>query len=296
MQTFQSIGSFLKAIGVKHFSEHENFFIYRIEDYFWGEQFEVGPFQYEFFELTFGSGHDVDITIGSETFKSIENTISFITPYQTSSWRINSFKEDSIGYMILFKPELLHFSHDTFDLYKQFSFFNFYTSPLLLLSAAQKDIVVKLMQTLLEEFNENREGRQEIILGAYLTILLEKVNAMFSKGTANKVFINRAEEITFLFEKALREEAHYKSRLSDYTSQLNISKVYLSEVVKKTTGKSAKVLIQEMVIYKAKTLLKQSSNPIATIAYELGFEDASNFVKYFKGLVGITPSMYRKKP
>ncbi|MEM6380807.1 MAG: helix-turn-helix domain-containing protein, partial [Bacteroidota bacterium] len=90
--------------------------------------------------------------------------------------------------------------------------------------------------------------------------------------------------------------AHYKSRLSDYASQLNISKVYLSEVVKKTTGKPAKVLMQEMVIYKAKTLLKQSNNPIATIAYELGFEDASNFVKYFKGQVGITPSAYRKKP
>ena len=297
MQTFKSINNFLDAIGIKSFQEHQNFFIFRIEEYFGREKFEIGPYKYDFFELTFGSGHDVDINIGSSAFKSIENTFSFTTPYQTSSWKVNSFQKNSIGYMIFFRPEFIDLSYNKFDLFKQFSFFNFYSSPLLLLSTEQKNTVINLMQTMLEEFSINRGGRQDIILGAYLTILLEKVNAMFSvEKTSNKVFVNRAEEITFLFEKILREEASYKSRLPGYASQLNISKVYLSEAVKKTTGKPAKVLIQEMVIYKAKTLLKQSNNTVAEIAYELGFEDASNFVKYFKGQVGITPTMYRKKP
>ena len=113
---------------------------------------------------------------------------------------------------------------------------------------------------------------------------------------SNKVFTDRAEEITFLFENILKEKSNYKYRLYDYASQLNISTAYLSEVVKKTTGKSAKTLIQETIIYKAKTLLKQSSEDIATIAYTLGFNDASYFIKYFKNQIGLTPSKYRKEP
>ena len=296
MKIFRSINQFLNSIGIEIFQEFENFFIFKIEDYFGKEKFNIGPYKHDFFELTFGSGHDVDIKIGSSAFKGIESGISFTTPYQISSWNVNSFQENSLGYMILFKPELFDSSQRKFDLYKQFSFFNFYSSPLLLLSVKQKETIVGLMQTMCEEFNKKGRGRKEIILGSYLTILLEKVNTMYSTDSVNKVFINRAEEITFLFENNLRENGNYKSRLADFASELNISKAYLSEAVKKTTGKPAKVLIQEMVIYKAQTLLKQSNSTITTIAYELGFEDASNFVKYFKGHFGKTPNAFRSIP
>ncbi len=295
MKAFHSISNFLNTIGIKAFQQYENFFIFKIEDYFGEEKFKIEPYKHDFFELTFGSGHDVDIKIGNSSFKGIENCLSFTTPYQISSWNINSFQKNSLGYMILFKPEIFDASQRKFDLYRQFSFFNIYSSPLLMLSLEQRETIVGLMQTMCEEFNKDNKGRKEIIIGSYLTILLEKINNMYGSESTNKIFTNRAEEITFSFEKSLRKNVDYKNRLADYASELNISKTYLSEVVKKTTGKSAKSLIQEVIIYKAKSLLKQSDGTIETIAYELGFKDASNFVKYFKSHLGVTPNSFRNK-
>ena len=129
MKVFHSINSFLETLGIECLRQYENFFIYRIEDYFGKEKLEIGPFKYDFFELTFGSGQDVDISIGNASFNSIENTLSFTTPYQISSWKVNSFQKDSIGYMILFKPELfnLHYTN-RFDFYRQFSFLHSYST------------------------------------------------------------------------------------------------------------------------------------------------------------------------
>ena len=295
MQKFRSIPQFLQAIGIQPFHAVNNFYICRLEDYFGHKPFEFPPYHHDFFELIFSRGHDVDVKIGSSAFNETDNVVSFNTPYQVSSWKVNAFEPDSIGYMILFKPEFVRPSFDKLDLYQQFAFLNAHTLPVLALSPLQSEVIITLMQTMSKEFGEKSDGRQSVILGAYLTILLEKVNAMFMGTTSRKVFANRAEEITFLFENLLKQEVSYKFRLSDYAAKLNISSTYLSEVVKKTTGKAAKTLMQEYVIYEAKTLLRQSNATVAAVADELGFSDATNFVKYFKHKAGMTPNAFRKQ-
>nr|PMH44182.1 hypothetical protein BCU66_04350 [Vibrio sp. 10N.286.49.B1]PMH82389.1 hypothetical protein BCU58_18500 [Vibrio sp. 10N.286.48.B7] len=38
-----------------------------------------------------------------------------------------------------------------------------------------------------------------------------------------------------------------------------------------------------------------SSTTTQQMAYDFGFEDASNFVKYFKNLMGSTPTQFQKR-
>lgn len=253
-------------------------------------------YRHSFFELSFGSGHDVDINIGTSKFKAIENVLSFTTPYQITSWKVNSFEDNSIGYMILFNPRFIKSEYSKIDLYNTFTFLNLYSSPMYSLSGSQKHIVLELMRTMHSEFHQKSAERKYIVLSSYLSILLEKINVIFDSNSTKKLFTNRADEITYLFENLLKKEVNYKNKLEYYANKLFISKAYLSECVKKSTQKSAKALTQEFLIFKAKSLLTQSNRTIQNVALELGFVETSNFINYFKGQVGTTPNQYRKKP
>ncbi|MBV6647486.1 MAG: helix-turn-helix transcriptional regulator [Cyclobacteriaceae bacterium] len=270
------------------------FYIYKIEDHLGTEPFEIGPYKHSFFELTYGSGHDVDCKIGASSFKPLKDSLSFATPYQISSWKINSFAEDSLGYMVLFKPEVMGLVLDKHDLYKSYPFFNLHTTPMITLNHPQTVEIIDLMGRLFREHQNFKTEDGTGVLGAYVTLLLEKIKKYFLEKPALQTFGNRAEEITFQFENLLKEKGTYQMKVADYASELHISPIYLSEAVKEITGKAPIHLIQEYLILQAKGILGQTNSTISQVSYELGFSDVSNFAKYFKKRTGQTPNDFRK--
>ena len=70
---------------------------------------------------------------------------------------------------------------------------------------------------------------------------------------------------------------------------------YLSQIIKKETGKTLSDYIQSMRIDRSKELLSQSDISIEQIAEKLGFSSVQHFYKRFKTEAGITPNMYRNK-
>ncbi|NLF38058.1 helix-turn-helix transcriptional regulator, partial [bacterium] len=47
-------------------------------------------------------------------------------------------------------------------------------------------------------------------------------------------------------------------------------------------------------ILKATEMLRQDTQTITAIAYELGFADSSHFCRRFKHIMGVTPQAYRR--
>ena len=67
----------------------------------------------------------------------------------------------------------------------------------------------------------------------------------------------------------------------------------LGEVIKQQSGKTAIELIHERLMLEAKRMLFHTESSIKEIAFELGFEDASYFNRFFKRLGEQTPLAYR---
>lgn len=86
-----------------------------------------------------------------------------------------------------------------------------------------------------------------------------------------------------------------KREVSWYASQLCISYKSLNEICKKSLNQTAKQIIDEYVVTEVKRKLAVASVPIQTLCYEFGFEDLSNFNKYFKKVVGITPKQFKNQ-
>lgn len=78
-----------------------------------------------------------------------------------------------------------------------------------------------------------------------------------------------------------------------YAEKLFITPKYLSKIVKKHSGKSAKEWIDEYIILEAKSQLKFTSKTTQQISEDLNFPSQSFFGKYFKRITGMTPTSYR---
>ncbi|HOY15379.1 MAG TPA: helix-turn-helix domain-containing protein [Saprospiraceae bacterium] len=102
-----------------------------------------------------------------------------------------------------------------------------------------------------------------------------------------------SEQVTWKFNELLAKYFIEHKSVNFYASKLNITPKYLSEILVESMGKSAKELINDHILWEAKSCLKQTTMTIQEISFWLGFEEPSYFVRMFKKSEGITPLAYR---
>ena len=68
----------------------------------------------------------------------------------------------------------------------------------------------------------------------------------------------------------------------------------LNKICKLAVNQTAKQLIDAHTILEAKRKLVIEGIQVQELAYELGFEEVTNFVKYFKKHTLVTPSQFKE--
>ncbi len=76
---------------------------------------------------------------------------------------------------------------------------------------------------------------------------------------------------------------------------MSVSQRYLSDTLKKETGKTTIEHLQLYLIDEAKNILLKPNKSVSEVAYELGFEYPQYFSRLFKKKEGISPSKFREK-
>lgn len=292
MKIYENIEELLVDFGLTPKVPNPLIHVLRIENEFPNQPMDFEPFKCNFFEFTFSDGHDIDVKTGLTAFNPKEGAVNVTSTFQVSSWQFRQYQEGSEGFMIYFKPALFRHFGGKQAFYKRYPFYQLHTSPLILLNSEQKEELAELLRLFLKAYLAHPQNN--LLLSSYLTVVLEQMKSFYQKQELKQVFTNRAEEISYGFEHLLSEEVGYKKRLTYYADRLNISGAYMAEAVKSTTGKSPQSLVQEYLVLRAKESLLQRNDTIQTIAEELGFDEVTNFVKYFKKIAHQTPAQFRK--
>ena len=126
----------------------------------------------------------------------------------------------------------------------------------------------------------------------YIGVVAESVKEI---GLQQAKHSRRHIEIVLSFIHLLAEHLATSRSPSYYASQLNISPVYLNEVVKKVTGMSATLYIKNELILQAKRLLVHTDLSIKEISDSLGIDDYAYFTRIFTQTTGISPGTFRQK-
>ena len=81
--------------------------------------------------------------------------------------------------------------------------------------------------------------------------------------------------------------------MQHYAGALGMSDKTLSRVCWAAFGVPAKTAINQRLVLEAKRLLAHTSMAVQTIGRELGFEEATNFVKFFRKETEMPPLVFR---
>jgi AraC family transcriptional regulator, transcriptional activator of pobA len=92
----------------------------------------------------------------------------------------------------------------------------------------------------------------------------------------------------------LRTHITTQKQVSTYAGMLNLSVFQLNKITRETVDKPASELINEQIILEAKRYLLATSYQVKDIADQLGYEDISYFIRFYKKHTGITPEAFRK--
>ena len=83
--------------------------------------------------------------------------------------------------------------------------------------------------------------------------------------------------------------------MADYARLLGCSHRSLSRATLDVAGVPAKAFLAGRIALEAKRLLAHTAAPVSTIADQLGFAEATNFVKFFKRAAGCAPGTFRRR-
>lgn len=103
---------------------------------------------------------------------------------------------------------------------------------------------------------------------------------------------NQGRRLDSVFNFTL-ENYHRPIQLDEVAEVVHMNKAAFCRYFKQHTRKTYLNFLNEIRLQKATELLKTTDFPIAQIAYEVGFNNLSNFNKTFRIITGGTPKSYR---
>ncbi|SFF85333.1 helix-turn-helix transcriptional regulator [Prevotella sp. KH2C16] len=150
----------------------------------------------------------------------------------------------------------------------------------------------RMLHLLFDVSHKTRYDNQVVLnlIAAYLNFF----DQQFAEGMEMPVGHNVSER--FLFERFLslvNNHSRKEHHLGFYAGKMCITVRYLSTMIRKASGVTAKEWIDRSLVTQAKVMLSYSNKNVMEIADELNFPNASFFCKYFKRLAGCTPQQYR---
>jgi AraC-like DNA-binding protein len=110
---------------------------------------------------------------------------------------------------------------------------------------------------------------------------------------ANHTVGSQKHAIATKFKQLVKEQYKEHKQVKDYAASINITPLYLNEVMKEITGLAASYWIHQEIVMEAKRLLYYTELDVKEIAYNLGYEDHAYFSRFFRKNTGMTASEFR---
>jgi AraC-like DNA-binding protein len=130
-----------------------------------------------------------------------------------------------------------------------------------------------------------------LVARSLAALLLELVAAADAPGPARR---QPAEDFLRLRD-AIENGFATERRVAAYARRLGYSTRTVDRLARANAGVTAKALIDERVVLEAQRMLLHGDEPVAAIAGALGFDDPSNFSRYFTQRAGTTPAAFRRR-
>lgn len=145
---------------------------------------------------------------------------------------------------------------------------------------------------IMQEYHEQQEGYQQVIKSNLDIFFIEFLRQRKQRDRSSDGTAYEQEKLQHFLE-VLEQNLRTQKQVSEYAEAMNMSVYQLNNITKTTLGKTASEVITDHIILEAKRYLLATSEQVNQIAYHLGYEDASYFIRFFKKHTEHTPEAFR---
>ena len=239
--------------------------------------------------ITKGTGeHFIDF----KPYPYKEGSIIFISRGQVQAFDVQPSVD---GFLILFTNEFLLNNLIHSDIFSLYRLYNYHLhEPVIQPEETESELFKNIVNEMYWEYLLSNNFAKEEILRLLLKLFLlkvERIKRTLLPQEKNVEWLSIFNVFKNYLEKHFAETRNAKA----YAKMMNISYKHLNEVSKSVTGNSAKVFIDQFIILEAKRHLATSDISVKELTYTLGFDEPTNFLKYFKKHTGQSPPQFRKK-
>ena len=254
-------------------------------------------FVLDLYQISLKKGIKGNISYGRNSYDFQDGTMVFTKPDQSMKFsRQEDFSKVS-GWTIIFHPDLIRKS-ELGRVIENYDFFSYEIYEALHLSNEEQDALTELVKKIEKEFSHIIDRHSQELIVSNIKLLLDYCSRyydrqFFTRTNLNKDHVSRFEALLKDYFKSDKPTELGLPSVKYCGSELNMSAHYLSDLLKKETGRSAQDHIYYYLIERAKTLLLSSGESVSQVAYDLGFEYPNHFSKLFKSKTGMSPVEYR---
>ena len=235
---------------------------------------------------------------GRNSYDFQECSMVFTSPNQVLEVNKAYKIVDDDCWTLVFHPDLIRKS----ELGRQiddFSFFNYASNEALHLSGEERKTITDISQKIIKEYSQNLDRHSQTLIISNLELLLNYCvrfydRQFYTRTNLNKDAVSEFEELLKAYYKSDKQVESGIPSVQYCAAEMNISPRYLSDLLRRETGKNTQEHIHNFIIEKAKTSLLDSSKTSSEIAYDLGFEYPQYFSKLFKKGTSMSPIEYRQ--
>lgn len=239
-----------------------------------------------------------NLNYGRTKYDFTNGALIFIAPRQVLQWD-NSVVFEQRGFSINFHEDFLKGTELARQI-KKYGFFSYSANEALHLSPREEKQIESIVENIEIEYRNNQDEFSKDIIISQLSTLLKYANRFYErqflnrKELSNDLLAQFNQQLEEYFETGQLQEKGVPS-IEQLAEKMLVSQRYLSDTLKKETGKTTTEHIQLFLIDEAKNILLQPNKSISEVAYELGFEYPQYFSRLFKKKEGLSPSEFREK-
>ena len=166
-------------------------------------------------------------------------------------------------------------------------------NPVVSLSETDKERCLRNFFLLKEKYEDTYHRFRKEIVNLQVQIFVMEMWHIFNEKMEKRILSNEKGSIFEKFLQLVQMHCMQQREVEFYSNKLCITPKYLSEVCKKTSGKTSSEWIQNYTTQNLIMLLRNRDLSFTEIADTMNFSSQSFFSRYVSKTLGVTPSQYR---
>jgi AraC-like DNA-binding protein len=238
------------------------------------------------------------IDYGRNHYDFNEGVLIFSAPDQVFTLTKVQALDQVQGWMLYFHPDLIR-NTQLGSKIDNYNFFNYEVHEALHLSDQEQATLTHCVGLIQEEIAARIDNHSQQVLVSNIELILNYSMRFYerqfhTRSAKNTDVVSKVESLLKSYYQNHDLIESGQPTIQYLASECNLSSSYLTDLLTKETGRSAKDHINDFLVEKAKHLLLSSSDSVSGIAYTLGFNYPHYFGRVFKQKTGKTPQEYRQ--